>query len=296
MQYLSVGGTISVGVSMGRAFVTAGATADVGSTLAQSQRRICVFGLNADQTALGDWNRLHIGAMAIWSPALWRQKLQSNRSLRRQIRRARHKGASLCEGPGDENQLAECQQEWLEGQGLPPLHFLGRAVDTDHLQGKFILRAEVSGQVVAFLVASKVPVRNAWVVEQIARIPSAPNGAVELLIHAAMIRFADLGVGEVSLGLAPLADCEEWSDDASPCVRWALRRAKAIGGTVYNFKGIEQFKRKLRPDRWEPVYAVANFKWSWRSLAELLRAFTGESWARTALRLIEQRLESPVGG
>ena len=89
---------------------------------------------------------------------------------------------------------------------MPPLHFM---VEPRTLHGvvadRVLLVARRAGAAVAFLVASPVAARNGFLIEQVARSPRAPNGSSELLIDAAMRRFAEDGRVYVTLGLVALS-------------------------------------------------------------------------------------------
>ena len=78
---------------------------------------------------------------------------------------------------------------------------------------------------IAYLVASPVPARRGWLIEQIVRGHAAPNGTSELLVDAAMRALAHEGAEYVTLGLAPLSRQSRWADPAVPA--W-LRLAAAL--------------------------------------------------------------------
>jgi phosphatidylglycerol lysyltransferase len=83
------------------------------------------------------------------------------------------------------------------------------------------------------------------------------------------------GARSVSLGLAPL----------SGEVAWWLRAARRLGRPFYHFEGLAAFKRKLRPDRWRPIYMVYPAGGcAMVALADSLRAFADGSLLRFALR------------
>jgi len=59
------------------------------------------------------------------------------------------------------------------------------------------------------------------------------------------------------------------------------------GQRFYNFDGLDAFKAKLRPDRWEPVFAVSNeSRVSFRTLYAIASAFSGNA----PVRLVSQAL------
>lgn len=70
---------------------------------------------------------------------------------------------------------------------------------------RVLVLAPRAGSAVAFLVASPVVARNGYLIEQVARAPRAPNGSSELLIDAAIRRFADDDRVYVTLGPVALS-------------------------------------------------------------------------------------------
>ena len=54
-----------------------------------------------------------------------------------------------------------------------------------------------------------------------------------------------------NLGLAPLAGIEQAQLDSFPAA--LLRLVKQLGGGIFSFGGLEQFKRKFKPN-WEPRF------------------------------------------
>jgi phosphatidylglycerol lysyltransferase len=138
-----------------------------------------------------------------------------------------------------------------------------------------VLVAQRGAAVVAYLVAAPIPQRNGWLIAQIVRGQTAPNGTAELLIDAAMHTLADAGATYVTLGLAPLSP--HASDDGPPpsaLIRLLLAWTRAHGHRFYNFAGLDAFKAKLQPDHWEPVYALsAERQTSLRTLYAIGSAF-----------------------
>jgi len=124
---------------------------------------------------------------------------------------------------------------------------MGFLVDVDPFAWLSLRRSMVAtrgGAPVALLSMVPVPAREGWLMEHLLRDPDAPNGTAELLVDHAMRALAADGVPWVTLGLAPLA---------GPVSGW-LRTTRRWLGPLFNFDGLASFKRKLRPQRWEPIY------------------------------------------
>lgn len=233
---------------------------------ARAGRRVCYFGAETrlETVCRGDDHHAAVllGGQPVWHPDVWPELIRSHASLRAQLNRARNKEVTVVEWPAERAQnhpeLRRCLREWLQTRGLPPLHFL---IETDTLSRLFDRRcfvAERRGAVVAFLVASPVPGRRGWLVEQLVRGQGAVNGTSELLLDAAMRAFVAAGSAYVTLGLAPLSR-HTGTEDRNPLwLTLVLAWMRAHGRRFYNFEGLEAFKAKFRPEGWDPVFAVVN--------------------------------------
>ena len=259
-------------------------------------RRVCYFGAEARLETLLRSDRGHamvlLGAQPSWNPARWPGIIANKASLRAQLNRSRNKGVivspmSPAEATGDPG-LRRVLAEWLATRGLPPMHFL---VEPDTLARLFDRRIFVarsrSTQIIAFLVASPAPARGGWLIEQFVRGRDAPNGTVELLLDAAMRALASEGHDYVTLGLAPLSR-HGVPREANPAwLRLALRWVRAHGRRFYNFEGLDTFKAKFQPERWEPVYAIVNqSRFSPSALYAISAAFSDGSPVLTVLRAL----------
>ena len=225
---------------------------------------------------------LTIGAQPTWNPAHWTEMLRGAKSLRAQINRAKNKGVSVREIPPNEAagraDLQNCLDDWMAHHPLPTLHFLTEPVTLDRLADRRIWIAEAGGVACAFLIATPIPARRGWMIEQIARSSNAPNGANELLVDAAMRNLAADGSDYVTLGLVPLARRADISHSAaSPSARLLLRWGRSHGRRFYNFAGLDAFKSKFQPEEWEPLYLLCPGKAvTLRALIATLAAFSRE--------------------
>ncbi len=221
-----------------------------------------------------------LGAQPVWRPSDWAPIVDGHASLRAQLNRARNKGVRV-ELWGSETAehnpgLQKCLREWLETRGLPPLHFLVEPETLGHLLDRRVFVALHGAEPVGFLVASPIAARNGWLTEQFVRGRNAPNGTAELMIDAAVRWMAEQHADYVTLGLAPLSRRAGDLDEQSLWLRLAFRWVRAHGRRFYNFDGLDTFKAKFYPERWEPVYAIASERsFSLRSLYAIAAAFTG---------------------
>lgn len=261
------------------------------------QREVCYFGAEArlEQALRGSSNHAFalMGAQPAWHPGSWSTITRTHSSLRAQLNRARNKGISIVEySPLEARSLTPVLDAWLASRNLPPLHFLVEPSTLERLDDRRVFVAHTKdARPVAFAVLSPVPGRNGWLVEQFPRLPSAPNGTVELLISHAADTVAQSGAEYFTLGLAPLARRDPRPPDEPRWLTRLLDLAAAHGRRFYNFAGLEAFKTKFEPEVWEPVYAVqASKSFSARALYGIAGAFASRSpvglVASAALRIM----------
>ncbi|HEY0970804.1 MAG TPA: DUF2156 domain-containing protein [Gemmatimonadales bacterium] len=251
------------------------------------ERRVCYFGaghrLEATLAASSRSAAVLLGAQPVWRPGDFEGIVRGHSSLRAQLSRARNKGVTVEEWPAEvahrHPALERCLAEWLSTRGLPPLHFLVEPDTLGRLWDRRVFVAMRDGSPAAFLVASPIPARDGWLVEQLVRGRAAPNGTSELLIAHAMDAVARAGAAYATLGLAPLSSRAELrGPDPAPWLRLTLRLVRAHGRRFYDFDGLDAFKAKLRPQWWEPIYAVTRERhFSPRMLAAVAGAFSGGS-------------------
>ncbi len=206
-------------------------------------------------------SRVLLGAQPVWDPANWPSIVARDRSLRAQINRARNKGLEVEEWSQErafENaELESVLQAWLGDKGLPPLHFLVEPDTLSRIFDRRIFVASGPGGISGFLLISPIATRKGWLFEQFIHRPGSPNGTVELLIDAAMRALGRDGHEFATLGLSPLSHRAKIERFVNPFwLRTLLRLVRRYGRPLYNFDGLDAFKSKLRPDLWEPIYAI----------------------------------------
>jgi len=248
--------------------------------------RICYFGagdrLESIYADSSSWSRVLLGAQPVWDPRSWPAAVAARPSLRAQFNRARNKGIRIVEWDaakaGYSPELRRCLREWLATRGLPPLHFLVEPETLSNLRDRRVFVAQTrDDDIRAFTVLSPVPARNGWLVEQIIRGRSAPNGTAELLLDHAMRAVGASGASYATLGLSPLSQRAGVSLPPQPLwLRFVLEWIKLHGARFYNFVGLDSFKAKFNPDQWEPIYAIAEgARFSAAALYGIAGAFSG---------------------
>jgi phosphatidylglycerol lysyltransferase len=238
--------------------------------------------LAALAASAADRTTFMIGAQPFFAPSELLRELHDHASLRAQLHRARNKGVTVraltSRAPADLHVLQQCLEEWKALRGLPPLHFLVETQTLVHLDDRLLVVAERAQNVIGFSVATPIPARRSWLIEQIVRTRGAPNGTAELLVSGVAGILQERHAQTITFGLAPLAHrAAPLVDQAPGWLRALLAALRAHGRRFYNFEGLEAFKAKFRPAQWAPVYAsTAPGTTLPRALLAITTAFSGE--------------------
>lgn len=207
---------------------------------------------------------LLIGSQAILRPGSWHEHVRRSPLLRAQISRGNRKShiAEATGGGGRQAQsLNDCLADWLASRRARPMGFIANprmAADIGRYQS-VITATDLEGQVQAFICISAIRGGRRFIAEHIIRRPGAPNGTVEALVNHVMYSGLLPRDGALSLGLVALS--QQYADDrcTNPMAFQIARRiALTFGARVYNFAGLEAFRRRLCAGRWAAVYMVAD--------------------------------------
>lgn len=248
------------------------------------------------------FDAVQIGEQPDWDPQAYTVDGPARRSLRSQVNRARNKGVrvrrvgadELARAPGSlRAEIDAVLQRWRENRHMRMMRFMVDLAPFGFPEERRYYVAEHGDMPVGFLAAVPVYARGGWFFEDVIRVPEAPNGTAELLIHIAMLDARQSADRYVTLGMAPLAGV-----DARPGAHRALRRVMVacrdrLGG-LYSFEGVRRFKARFHPDVWTPQYLVAMpGPVGVRGLRAVLLAFAGGGLLRfgfeTALHLLSKR-------
>ncbi|MDF3065914.1 MAG: hypothetical protein K0R38_1515 [Polyangiaceae bacterium] len=286
-------------VDTGGAWVAAGAPiADVSAirevllaflaAAREKRRRACLFATEQRllNLAADDLVSLRIGEQPVWDPSSWPDILKRRASLREQLRRARAKGVQvravspheLSAGTTREG-IERVAARWLKARGMAPMDFLVRLELFSFPDERRCFVAERGGRVVAVAGVVPVPAREGWFVEDLLRDPEAPNGTMELLIDLVMRWANEAGSRWLTLGLSPLAG------EVPPLLRVARKGGRAL----YDFQGLRNYKAKLEPQHWMPLFlSYPRGQRAWRSLLDALWAFTQTGFLAFGLRTLSR--------
>jgi phosphatidylglycerol lysyltransferase len=250
---------------------------------------VCYFGaglrLYEDCRHPPEYSVAALGAQPVWNPEEWHLMVERRASVRAQLNRARNKGVAIFRWSEDANHgfnkpaLERCLAEWIRSRRMPTMHFLVEPDTLEFLKDRRLWIATRNAELVGYLVASPVPRRQGWLVEQIIRSRRAPNGTNELLVDAAMRDFAASGCSYATLGLVPLSTrADEYMAGNPLWLRLLMAWARAHGRRFYNFQGLEAFKSKFAPQEWEPIFAISNKPWfTPRTVYAIAAAFSDRS-------------------
>lgn len=250
----------------------------------QAHEGVCYFGAEGRlRSRLGScpgFSNVVLGAQPMWTPDSFLRAIASSRSLRYQLNRARNKGVAIEEWPssrGDDPRLWGILSDWLATRGLPAMRFMVEPATLAHLGDRRLFVAVREGKPVGFVTMSPAPARDGWLTEQFPRGRDAPNGTVELCLAEA-IRAIVPGSEMVTMGIVPLS-LRAGEEDGNPAwLELTMRWARAHGRRFYDFEGLDQFKAKFAPDRWEPIYAISReSSFSPRTLWAIAGAFSAGS-------------------
>jgi len=123
---------------------------------------------------------------------------------------------------------------------------------------KYFTARDATGRLVGLLAASPIPARQGWYLEDVLRLPEAPNGTADLLVVEALKSLKRDGARLATLGTAPMA--REGTFDSlvqcSPRLSHATRFVATVFTIFYNFDGVRRFKAKFAPSWWESEYVL----------------------------------------
>lgn len=250
-------------------------------------KRACFFAVERDLSSESSFASMHIGDQPVWDPTKWGQSL--GKSLKEQLRRARAKKVTVRAATPEEiidvdhptrRGVNAVIAHWLEGRRMAQLGFV---IDLDpfhEVHERRIFVAEREGSIVGVLIAIPIYGNNGWLIDNMLRDPSAPNGTVELLFDLALRTFAEQKCSYVTLGLSPFVGV------SSPMIE-LIRDAT---GHYYNFKGLYAFKTKLRPSHWQRIYlAYPKQQRPFSAVFDAITAFLPGGWGRFWVNTVVQR-------
>ena len=221
----------------------------------------------AKQMCGGGVRIVRIAAAPYFDLTIWNPRGNVAKHLRSSINRARRSGLTVA--PVDDlssefrSEAAGLLSAWSGSRragiafgwlfAMRPFH------DAD--TKRYVSARTPDGKLVGLLVASPIPTREGWYLEDVLRADDAPRGTADLLVYETFRTLALEGAKLATLGSVPL--CEERGGPPislgnNRLLEGLLRITPRVLRRIYNFTGLQQFKSKFVPSWWENEYAVVS--------------------------------------
>src|ERR1041385_471816 len=205
-----------------------------------------------------------IGSAPYFDLATWAPRGDRAKKARAGVNQARRAGVEVAEVINiDETLIREASclcNRWLKTRRSPTKFAWLFSVDLfQHSERKkYFTARDPTGKLGGFLAASPIPARQGWYLEDVLRLPDAPNGPADLMIVEVLKSLKRHGAKLATLGTAPLA--MEGALDSSISHSSKLSKLMRVVATVfavfYNFEGVRRFKAKFAPSWWESEYIL----------------------------------------
>ena len=209
---------------------------------------------------------IKIGSAPYFDLATWAPRGDRGKKARAGVNQARRAGIQVTKVIHIDGKLireTECLcKSWLTTRRSPTKFGWLFSVDLfKHSERKkYFTARDATGRLVGFLAASPIPARNGWYLEDVLRLPEAPNGTTDLLVVEVLKSLKEDGAKVATLGTAPLA--QEGSIDSlvrySPKLSKVTRVFATTLTVFYNFDGVRRFKAKFAPSWWESEYLLVS--------------------------------------
>lgn len=247
---------------------------------ARAAGRRAIFVCIENLTPFRNFRALQIGQQSHLRPSAWAATLAAKPRLREQVRRARAKGVVVRRVGVDEvapgaplrAEIERLRDEWFATRRIEPMGFLVSVEPFHRPEAHIYLVAEFEGRPVQFLSAVPIYAERSWLVEDRLRSTDAPNGTTELLLDHLMREVGD--APRITPGLTPL----------SGNLTWWLWLARFATRPLYDFAGLERFRARLSPVRWDPIWLVWDRGSAPLVIVDLLTAFARGRLLRFAWR------------
>lgn len=214
--------------------------------------------------ATGDFRAVKIGASPYFDLTSWAPRGDRAKKLRAGMNQARRAGVKVefVEKVSSDliAEAAELCRQWLATRRASIGFDWLFALDPFRhaVVKRFFTARDGEGNLVGFLAASPIPLRQGWYLEDVLRGPETPRGTADLLVAEALTMLAAQGAKLATLGTCLLAreGAEDVPTSEHQLTEQALRLAAGPLGRFYNFEGLRRFKAKFVPSWWESEYAL----------------------------------------
>jgi hypothetical protein len=113
-----------------------------------------------------------------------------------------------------------------------------------------------------YLIATPIPGIKSYFLEDLIISRNASKGAGELLTLEAMMALQESGVSKASLGVVSVLGLQlkdqteekSRSKDLPRAVRWAFIGLPQLARRLYNFEGLQTFRKRFLPEKWQDIH------------------------------------------
>lgn len=186
--------------------------------------------------------------LATWHPP----RGDKGKKYRWAVNHARGAGVEVDEH-AEPAEVEEVVRRWRTSFRRPEPESVMRTAPLEQAEHKRIFLARRHGAPEAVLACARLPAADGWYLEDLVRVPEAPNGATELLVAEALAR---LEGRSASFALAPMRGLDRQLD---PRARWL---GKALAVTIrgfdrrYGFRALARYEGRFLPTEWRPRYVA----------------------------------------
>ncbi len=179
-----------------------------------------------------------------------------NQALRAGVSVEEWGSSSLSDDPTRKERISELFQFWKNKRWLLLEHFLNATDPLAHLEVRRIFVAKSSqGRLEGFLIATPIAGIKSYFLEDLILRPDAARGCGELLTLEALVRLRDLGGIEASLGVVSMTSVTAPASSHLPSsIQKLLVSFPRFLRKLYNFDGLEVFRKRFKPHRWGGVH------------------------------------------
>jgi phosphatidylglycerol lysyltransferase len=223
--------------------------------VAEAGRRVCLVMTSEATTRAAlaaGFSAFKVGEEPWFDLATWRPpRGDSGKKYRWAVNHARRLGVDVGEGKSEE--IEEVVRRWRAALRRPEPQSVMRTAPLEQAEHKRLFVARRHGRAEAVLACARLPAVDGWYLEDLVRVPEAPNGATELLVAEALSRLAGRSA---SFALAPMRGLDRQLD---PRARWL---GKALAVTIrgfdrrYGFRAIARYEGRFLPTEWRPRYVA----------------------------------------
>lgn len=179
-----------------------------------------------------------------------------NQALRAGVAVEEWSGEKMAAHPKIKEEMARVLAQWKSRKLID----LGGFLNTVNPFGKmehrrYFLATGKGGRLEGFLVATPIPGCNSYFLEDLVLRDKSARGAGELLTLEAMTSLAEAGAKYASLGVVSMTSISKTSACGMPSkAEFVLVSLPYYLRRFYNVAGLETFRKRFKPQRWENVH------------------------------------------